>query len=615
MNNHLLGNRYEIIAKIGDGGMATVYKARCTLLDRIVAVKVLKDELAGDKNFVMKFRSEAQAAAKISHPNIVNIYDVGEDRGLNFIVMEYIEGCTLKEVIQKTAPMADEEVIRNAAMICDALTHAHAKGIVHRDIKPHNILVTSEGNVKVADFGIARAVGGGTVTYSGMMIGSVHYVAPEQAQGDNVDARTDLYSLGCVMYEMTTGQVPFEADSAVTIALKHMHEEAVPPSAINAKISPKLEQVIQTAMAKDPDYRFQSAQELKNALYSQVPLKPAKPEKGKNKRDNERTLVGPAIRNNRTAAAGKRRISSMGYVVIIGALLSVLGGFLFGMRDNFFGTEIEVPNVTGLTIKEAAESLEDEKLKMEVRTEVNSTDVPVNHIVSQIPAANSKVKEGRTIQVTVSKGAEVVVVPDITGKSMEDASSILKEEGLSLGEVGKTEDPEIPEGQIASQSPQSGEKVKAGSEIDITVSAGKTAENKMRNVVGMYLSEARTTLVDGDGLTVEITKTDSESYFPGQVISQTPASGQSFTKGQKVSLVVSKGPGPLPKQAAIDFTMPDVNDYAVLSVVVQDVKGRREIYNDTHSSGYVFSRRIEYYGKATVVFYVDGQEIQSRVLN
>jgi serine/threonine-protein kinase len=246
--------------------MATVYKAHCRILDRIVAVKVLNSDLANDPSLVGRFKSEALAAARLSHPNLVNIFDVGEDAGVHYIVMECVEGKTLKDYIKERAPLPPHEAVGIAAMVCDALEHAHSRSVIHRDIKPHNILITKDGNIKVADFGIARATTGNTITYGANVIGSVHYVSPEQARGEVVGPESDIYALGCVTYEMLTGRVPFDGDSPVTVALKHIHEDPVPPRTVNGAVSSALEKVVLKAMAKDPAQRYHSAVDFKEAL-------------------------------------------------------------------------------------------------------------------------------------------------------------------------------------------------------------------------------------------------------------------------------------------------------------------------------------------------------------
>lgn len=615
MSTHLLHNRYELLEKIGDGGMATVYKARCTLLDRIVAVKILKEEFAHDRSFVMKFRSEAQAAARISHPNIVNVYDVGEDRGYNFIIMEYVEGRNLKQVIQSDGPMPPAEITRISGQICDALTHAHEKGIVHRDIKPHNIIFTAEGNVKVADFGIARAAGGETITYSGKMVGSVHYVSPEQARGQAVDRRSDLYSLGCVMYEMATGKVPFDADSAVTIALKHIHEDPVPPSVLNDTVTNELEWVILTAIEKDPNKRFQSAQEFKQALSGNLPVKL---KTKKRDRDLDKTRYMQTVNGNEGyQVPGKRKFRSTAVMVVLLAALALASGFLWGMRGSLWGgSEVEVPNLINMTAADARKEIVSKGLKYVEKKRINSADVKAGRVMSQEPNALEKVKKGREVKVVLSLGASMVKVPNLVGKNLENASMILANKDLGVGEIGNGNDPELDEGVIISQSPDAGDKTAKGSKVDVTVNRkAETGETAMKNLVGMYLSDAKSAAL-ADGLVIEnVDRRDSESYFPGQVISQSISAGKNFVKGDKLTLVVSNGPGPLPKKYTIEYTMPASADYSVLSISLSDAKGKREVYNNTHLGGYVVTQEIEYSGKATIVYYVDGQEVKRQELN
>jgi len=610
----LLQNRYEILEKIGDGGMATVYKARCILLDRIVAIKVLKDEYARDTNLLQKFKSEAQAAARLSHPNIVNVYDVGEDQGSHFIVMEYIEGINLKEYIEEKGPLSPDEAVRITLMICDGLAQAHDKGLIHRDIKPHNIMLTKDGTAKLADFGIARAANSVTITYSGDMVGSVHYVSPEQARGEPVNNTSDIYSLGCVLYELVTGRVPFDADSPVTVALKHIHERPVPPSIINEAVSKSLEEVIMTAMEKKPIYRYQSARDFKQALTGVLHGKNKK--SPRRKRRNEETLVMPPVGGGDDyEMARKRKVRPMGYVIILVAILGMVSGILFGMRGSLFGQEVKVPNVVGTSLKEAADMLNQEGLKLKVVNRIHS-DMEKDHIISQRPEANETVKKGREIEVVLSLGVEMVEVPDVVGRTLEDASFILKSEGLNLGEVGKVNDAEVPEGVVVAQSPESGKRIKLGQRVDIAISSGSDSATQlnMPNLIGLNLADARAKLQMNELVLDEIQKQDSDEYFPGQVMRQSIPAGSQVEKGDKVSLVVSKGPGPLPKIAEIRYTMPPSSDYSLLSIILVDVRGRQEIYNNTHMGGYTVSRQVEYYGRATVTFYVDGQEMERQIL-
>ncbi len=612
--NSLMQNRYELLEKVGEGGMATVYKARCTLLDRIVAIKILKEEYARDDILVQKFKSEAQAAARLSHPNIVNVFDVGEDNGAKFIVMEYIEGINLKEYIQEKGPLPPDEAVRICLMICDALTRAHEKGLIHRDIKPHNILLTRDGTAKVTDFGIARAANSVTITYSGDMVGSVHYVSPEQARGEPVNNTTDIYSLGCVLYELVTGRVPFDADSPVTVALKHIHERPVPPGVLNDAVSSGLEEVIMTAMEKKPIYRYQSAKEMKQALTGAQNARTTK--RSNRKRRHDKTLVMPSIGEAEDyEMARKKKVRPMGYIIILVAILGLASGILYGMRGSLFGQEVEVPKIIGSSQKEAVVMLEEKGLKLKVVNRIHS-DMETDHIISQRPGAGEIVKEGREIEVVISLGMEMVEVPNVVGETLEDASFILKNEGLHIGEVGKVNDPEVAEGIVVAQNPVKGRNIKLGERVDITISSGASSniQLNMPNLIGMSLSDARAKLQTDELILGKIDRENSNEFFKDEIILQSIPAGDRVQKGDQVSVVVSKGPGPMPKMAEIRYTMPPDNDYSVLSIILVDNKGRSEIYNNPHLGGYTVSRQVKYYGKATVTFFVDGQEMERLIL-
>lgn len=611
----LLQNRYELLEKIGDGGMATVYKARCTLLDRVVAVKILKEEYTKDATLVQKFKSEAQAAARLSHPNIVNVYDVGEDNGYHFIVMEYVEGTNLKEYIQEAGPLSPDEAVRITLMICDGLTRAHEKGLIHRDIKPHNILLTRDGTAKVADFGIARAANSVTITYGGDMVGSVHYVSPEQARGDPVNNTSDIYSLGCVLYEMVTGRVPFDADSPVTVALKHIHERPVPPKVLNDAVSSGLEEVIMTAMEKKSAYRYQSAKDMKQALNGSLNAK--KGRFSKKKRAHDKTLVMPPVgEGDDYKMARKKKMKPMGYIIILAVILGITGGLLYGMRGSLFGQEVQVPDVKGEHWEAAEKILSDAGLKLKVVNRIINSEVEKDHIITQRPEANDTVKRGREIEVVISKGVEMVKVPNVVGKTLDDATYMLENEGLSLGEVGKVNDSETPEGEVMEQSPRRGSSVPLGERVDVTISsgAGETTQLNMPKLIGMSLSDVRTKLKD-DGLELYgIDQEASDEYNAGLVIEQSIPAGDRVKKGDRVSVVVSTGPGPAVKTAEVRYTMPPSNDYSVLSIVRVDSKGRHEVYNKTHLGGYTVSLQVEFYGRATIIFYVDGEEMERQSL-
>ncbi|MCR4399997.1 MAG: protein kinase, partial [Syntrophomonadaceae bacterium] len=401
-----------------------------------VAVKILKEEYARDEGFVRKFRSEAQAAAQVSHPNIVNVFDVGEDDGRYFIVMEYVQGTTLKEYIASHAPLEPAEAVRIASEICDALEQAHAKGIIHRDIKPQNILVTADGTVKVADFGIARAPASGTITHSGNIMGSVYYISPEQARGTVLDRTTDIYSLGCVLYEMLTGRVPFDAEFPVTVALKHIHELPVEPRALNPSIPVSLETVVLTAMSKHPGDRYQSAAAMKAAMQGL-----SLPAGGRRSGILRKGSARPARPEEEEGMPRRKRVlSPLGVAMLVVGVIGLVAGLTFGLRGSIFGREVVVPLVEGLSASEAYQRLQEAGLTMTKAGEDFSAEVEKGSIISQDPPAQSRVKEGREVKVVVSKGKNMVDVPDLVGETLDDARLLLGNAGLEVGDVQKVFD-------------------------------------------------------------------------------------------------------------------------------------------------------------------------------
>ncbi len=517
MEPKILGNRYELIEKIGEGGMSYVYRARCQILDRIVAIKILKEEYSNDQAFVSRFRTEAMAAARLSHPNIVNIYDVGEHDDVYYIVMEYVEGTTLKELIAQEAPLPVGRAIDIAVMICDGIQHAHDKGIIHRDIKPHNILITTTGMVKVADFGIAQAISKKTITFGGNIVGSVHYISPEQAKGEPVTIATDIYSLGCVLYEMLTGSPPFDAESPVTVALKHIHDEITPPRQINASIPMALEGIIYRAMEKVPEKRFNSAQKMRNDLLNMAGAyagyKPGYP-------SNETIIMPPVSEEGMDETMKKRKLRTSGIIAII-ALLGLFSGMLVMLGGNFFGQEVVVPDIVGMDIKEANNELKTVNLGMKVKEKRFSDEFEKDQIIFQDPGKGQKVKEGRQIEVIQSLGFEKIAVPGVVGKQLSDAEIIIGNEGFEIGDIDKNYDDKYKEGYIISQEPRAGTRVAKNSKIDLMVSKGPTPDKiPMPDLIGLTLEEARKKIQDSKLVLGEVTKKDSSDYYADQVIEQ-----------------------------------------------------------------------------------------------
>ena len=626
-----LGNRYEVLDLIGGGGMSLVYQAKDTFLDRIVALKVLREQFTSDIEFVRRFRREAQAVAKLSHPNIVSIYDVGQDGEIHYLVMEYIKGKTLKEIILEQGPLELAEIIDIAKQICDALEHAHENSIIHRDIKPHNILITRGKRVKVTDFGIARAATNITMTHTKDIIGSVHYFSPEQAKGEITGEKSDIYSLGIVLYEMVTGRLPFEGDSPISIALKHIQTEPEPPSTFNPSIPDSLEKIILKAIQKDPQKRYDNVGslrlELVSSLLDNVVGQPIKfPEsvienKQSEKGVSEDTLVfndknvlpNTEEKNGESIIEDKkvgRKIKPAGWVLIILiGLLSFAGGF-WGISTLFFKEEVIVPNIIELSTTEAQRILKEKDLKMEVVKEIFHKEIAEGKIVSQDPLPDTKTKAGRVIQVVVSKGPELVSVPNVVGSHYITADVSLTNAGLLVGEIKQEYSSEYDKDFVIRQDPKAGEMITEKSKVNLVLSKGPEPVNiPMPSVINMNLTEA-TEELQKLGLSVgEITRKESNLYLKNVVMEQDPAPGQEILQGSEVKLVVSDGPGPTAQAANVKVNM---YQGGIVRIDVKDVTGTRTVYEKAHSRGEVFVRTVEYYGQGVITVYIDGKKVSEQ---
>lgn len=559
MVQRILDQRYELEELIGGGGMADVYKARDCLLNRPVAVKILHEEFKQDKEFVDKFQREAQAAARLSHPNIVNIYDVGVADGDHYIVMEYVPGRTLKDRIRQEGHLSVSESLRVAREIAEALAHAHANNLVHCDIKPHNILMMADGHAKVADFSIARAVTESTMTYSGNVIGSVHYFSPEQAKGTMITPKSDVYSLGVVLYEMLTGKLPFTGDNPVSIAVKHLQEEPVPVRQIDPAIPPVVEAIVSKAMSKDPAMRPTSAELVQDISQAERMLMAGSqpmPQMAPMAQDPDATQVLPRVQPTQQTIPPRRAPQDEGYEedepekeksifkskkFIAGLLVVLLAGFFVGAfmsYGKFWSTaEVTVPDVTGKQMTLARQILEDKKLRVNV-AETYNADVPAGQVVSQNPTAGSKVKEQRLVTIYVSKGGEEIEMPDLTGLSKSDAEAQLKKMGLKLGSVYEKYSNEEA-GTVIKQDPKAGTKISRGQTVDLTVSKGKQSHKvSVPDVTGVSLDAAKAAL-QSRGLRVGSVSKQESRQAAGTVVSQSPASGE-VEEGSSISLVIAE---------------------------------------------------------------------------
>lgn len=565
MGSRLLSGRYELLEKIGDGGMAVVYKAKDKLLNRFIAVKILRPEFTKDAAFVENFKRESQAAAGLSHPNVVGVYDVGREGNINYIVMELIEGKTLNEIIKEEAPMDYRKVIDITKQVASALKVAHKNKIIHRDVKPHNIMVTNEGVVKLADFGIAKAVNDATLSTGSKIIGSVHYFSPEQARGNYVDERSDIYSLGIVMYEMLTGTVPFDGDNPVTVALKHINEEVRPPSEIVSGIPPALERCVLKATSKYQTNRYSSAEELieeldniefvtkvvGNSIFNQSAKVVDEDEYEDSEYDDEDT----GKRKSRKAKKGKKGKKPLSPAqkkkrkIIIGAaaavLLLVIG--LGIVASGAFSSTKQVPDLSDKTVAEAKKVAEKEGFKLKEGAEVYSADIAEGRICQQDPKGGTEAKKGSTITVNVSKGSKEGMVPNVIGKDIDDLEKFLKDYGYSVGTVKEITDT-APYGVILEQTPSAGSSLDKDSKIDVVISDGKGKEKGVvPSITGLTLSEAKKA-IRAAGFTIGgIKYEESNAYGKGYVMWQQYAANTQLDKGTSIDIEVSKGaPAPTP---------------------------------------------------------------------
>ena len=550
LEGRLLGNRYEIIEKIGNGGMATVYKATDKVLKRYVAVKILRDEFTTDEEFIKRFEVEAQSAARLTHPNIVSIYDVGVEENLYYIVMELIQGKTLKEIIvEERGPLPWKWSVNVAIQIASALEMAHRNNIVHRDIKPHNIIITEDGIAKVTDFGIAKAVSNSTITAFGTTIGSVHYFSPEHARGGYTDAKSDIYSLGVVMYEMVTGKVPFDADTPVSVALKHMQEEPEEPIEVNPNIPVAVNKIIMKALQKDSTLRYQTATDMLRDLRTAL-----KNPEGDFVEELEYDETAKTQKINTSDYSKKEnRKKENKFIAWIKAhkKLSIFIGLILLFAISLGGTmlvlgitnppEVEMPNVVGMSREEAQKEIESTKLKFEVEKEEYDAEVPEGFVISQDPKYMerfNKVKEGSTVKVVISKGQEKTTVPKVVGMTKEEAIQAIEDANLKAEVIEETSK-KVEEGYVISQDTEADTEIAAGETIKIHVSTGTGIKQvTVVSVVGQDEATAKKTLEDL-GLKVTITYTDS-TKDNGKVATQSIADGKVVDEGTAITLTVNK---------------------------------------------------------------------------
>ncbi|NLI59976.1 MAG: Stk1 family PASTA domain-containing Ser/Thr kinase [Clostridiales bacterium] len=624
MLGKILGGRYELIEKVGAGGMAIVYKARCHLLNRYVAVKVLRPELVEDENFVQRFKRESQAAASLSHHNIVNVYDVGQEDDIYYIVMEYICGKTLKQFVREKGKLESEEAIRIALQIGNALEHAHKNGIIHRDIKPQNILIGDDYTIKVADFGIARAVTSSTITLAGSnVVGSVHYFSPEQARGGYIDAKSDLYSLGIVLYEMVTGTLPFEGDTAVSIAIKHIQENVKPPEEVNPEIYKSLQAIIRKAIEKQPERRYQSAREMNKDLKRALEEPNGDFVKNNYDSDAPTQILKPIILENEQGGEGdpkpdsesnksKRKPWIKAILIGISFILIMALAFFIGTRiykNNFVSQEIEMPDIRNKSFDDAQRILEENNLYIKVEGETYNDEIKEGYIVSQHPEEGTKVKPEYTVRVVLSLGSETVTVPDLFKNTKREAEIILENLGLTIGQH-EYKNSEYPSDTVIEQSIQPNTQVVKETEISLMISLGP--EEKVAtvgNYLGQKLDVAKQ-MIDGDKLKLgNIDQRYSDTSSKDTVIEQSLKPGEVVSEFRVIDLVVSLGAQPTyPKEISID--MSSITDRETVNIVVRKTQNGKtmEVYNRFHAvNDEELTIRLEGTGVAEYEIYLDGE--------
>jgi eukaryotic-like serine/threonine-protein kinase len=553
----VLGDRYRLEASIGSGGMAQVFRGQDTTLDRQVAIKILAPQFARDPSFVERFRREAQAAARLNHPNIVNVYDTGVDGDTNYIVMEYVEGRTLAEYLTRGGTLAPRKAAEIAEKVAEALAAAHAQGVIHRDIKPANIMVTRDGRVKVMDFGIARLVAGpDTVEQTAAVLGTAAYLSPEQAQGQTVDARSDLYSLGIVLYEMVTGKPPFTGDSAMAVAYKHVQETPLPPSSLNADVPPRLDAVVMRALAKNPANRYQSAGEFRDDLMRVIggqeveatPLLPAGAGATQVISRPPPTAMLPPTEPDE----GRK---TWMWVLIGALILLILGGGAYLLAQSLLGDEpasVTVPNVVGLPFEEASARLT--ALGLEVADppdeEVsNDPDVEPGTVLKQDPLADALVDEGTEIVLTIAKAPRTFLVPDLTTMTVEEAQVALEDANLTLGDQA-TEASDVPEGEIIRQEPAADEEVPKDTPVNVVVSSGPEITTvSVPDVTCLSFGQAKAQLVS-KGLQINEDGTRPPNPLcsnPNKIAAQDPPAGSQVQTGSTVNVYTGDTSPPTPE--------------------------------------------------------------------
>lgn len=569
-----ISNRYKILESIGGGGMANVYLAHDIILDRDVAVKILRIDLADESNLIRRFQREAQSATSLVHPNIVGVYDVGEENDLHYIVMEYVEGMDLKQYIHEHYPIPYEKTVDIMLQILSAVKVAHQHQIIHRDLKPQNILIDKQGNVKITDFGIAMALSETSITQTNSLLGSVHYLSPEQARGGMATQKSDIYALGIVLYEMIMGKVPFDGESAVSIAIKHLQTTVPSVKEQNPDIPQSIDNIILRSTAKDPFLRYQSIEEMEKDLRTALDPERKNEAPFVFKEDNEVTKTIPIIPANimqniedtkvsEPEAAktppkkpkkkkNRKKVFWITFIVIL--LFAALIGVLWYLGKQ--PTTVEVPNVSNQTESSAISNLEAQGFNVNKTIEKNSDKIEEGKIISTDPKAGKKVEKGSRINLYISVGSKKITLEDYTGKSYDTVKKTLDEQGFRSVSSQEAYSDEQDKGMIISQNPLANQDVVA-KDTDISFVVSKGPEPVLLANLSGFTKKAAEDYAKTNQLEISSSEEYSDSVPEGQVISQKPSAGTSMAKGDNISVVISKGEKEKQvKTVSKDFTIP-----------------------------------------------------------
>lgn len=639
MSSKVIVGRYELLEKIGDGGMAVVYKAKDRLLNRQVAVKILKPEYTNDEKFINNFRKESHAAASLSHPNIVSIYDVGKEGNINYIVMELVEGKPLSRIIKEEAPLNYNRVIDYTKQIASGLSAAHKHGIIHRDVKPHNILVNEDGIAKIADFGIAKAVSTTTIVdgTNETVMGSVHYFSPEQARGGYVDEKSDIYSLGIVMYEMLTGEVPFDGDNPVTVALMHINDPITPPSKLVGGIPPGLERIVLKATDKYQSNRFKSAEDVITALNNldlvsrvvgnsmfvsqeeipQQKIQPKPEPQGSIYVDPVAEKPVETDRQNEVDPNGQKKKKKKIIIAVIILLVVICGLLIAAYFMGMIGPrDIKVPNLKGKTVEKAQQICESYDLRMEVVGYEKSNKYDTGEITQQDPDSGFMARKYQKIEVKVSKGSDSAVVPQVVGMSEEAATKMLEDLGYKV-KVREVTDVK-PKGEVLKQDPDAGTKLKKGNTISIDVSDGKGKEEvSVPSLLGLSEEQAKTKLTEAGLSAGNVSEGFSDDYEEGTVMEQQYEAGQKIEEGSSVSFKISKGSKSAEGSVDVDVNLDDApgdDEIVYLTISVNDDNGAHNVISDrkmNRKDGTV-TVNVEGKGKGTITVILNGSAVDRR---